>query len=153
MTIIRAVVDIKVNEKRAAGLSDEQIAQETGYPVEAVRSVEPPTISTRRQRAVQHMQIQKMTAELTPHVSRATEDGKSVPDLNVINTLIKVQRREADLLGLDAPKEIVSRNFNADLDPDNLERMSTKELEAFVFRLREKEVVEGECEVVQNAAP
>jgi hypothetical protein len=65
-------------------------------------------------------------------------------ELGAVNTLLKVQRRRAEMLGLDAPKEVISHNFNQDR-PRSVSEMSSEELH--------KIVVEGTCVAVPPPAP
>lgn len=76
----------------------------------------------------------------TKAIMPAVEKG----ELGAVNTLLKVQRRRAEMLGLDAPKEVISHNFNQDR-PRSVGEMSSEELHQIV--------VEGECVTVPPRPP
>lgn len=109
-----------VNLRRRFGLDDYDIAQAMQIPPHIVKSVPLPRPQPQRQRAIQHMQLMKMQHTLMPKV----EAG----DHEAIQLLLKVQKREADLLGLDAPRAVINHNFSADIDIDGLTPEQVKEL-------------------------
>lgn len=120
-----------VNRLRICGSSDDDIARAVGVSLQVVRNVPLPKPNVQRSRAVQHMQLQVMASKLMP----AVEQG----DRDAMLTMMKIQKREADLLGLDAPKEVVSHNFNTNMDiegmtPEQLRELSTEELKLIVLR-------------------
>lgn len=120
--VIEYSVVNSINNKRRLGMADEQIAFELRLGISQVRSVPLPRPQSSRSRAVQHMQLQQMAQQLV----LAVEKG----DREAMMLLLKVQRREADLLGLDAPKETVSRNFN--VDAGNLQEIPTHVLRQMI---------------------
>lgn len=135
-----------INSKRMIGMADEQIAFQLRLPIAQVRAIPYPRPNHSRSRAVQHMQLQVMASKLMP----AVEQG----DRDAMLTMMKVQKREADLLGLDAPKEVVSHNFNTTLDiegmtHEQLKEVSTEQLKAMVLR----EASKGAIDVTPDAAP
>ncbi len=97
-----------VSAGRLAGLPDSQIAVNLNLPLAVVQAVPLPRPQPQRQRAVQHQQLMKMASTLMPKVVAG--------DTDAMNAMLKVMKREADLLGLDAPKEQVIHNFNNDLN-------------------------------------
>lgn len=117
-----------VNGHRARGLTDDEIVARTGYPRLVVRSVQLPAPAPSRQRSVQHMQLTKATEQLMPKVEAGDQDA--------IALLLKVHKREADLLGLDAPKEVISHNFEgpardlSGMTVDELKRLAMEHIEA-----------------------
>ena len=113
-----------VNAKRAMGVNDEQIAYLLNLSPSQVSRIPYPQPNHARSRAVQHMQLQVIVQQLMPLV----EAG----DQAAIALLLKVQRREADLLGLDAPKEVVTHNFNQ--DTADLKAMTVDQLKALVLQ-------------------
>lgn len=121
----------EVNHLRAFGLTDEQIAANKNEPLAVVQGVPLPRPKPERSRAVQHQQLMKMAAALMPRV----EEGER----EAIQLMLKVMQREASLLGLDAPKEVISHNYNAMVDKP-LDAIPTAELERLL--------IEGTCTVV-----
>ena len=123
---IAILTNIDINAHRRNGLTDDQIALEMDLPVTTIKSIPFPKPQPARQRAAQAMQLQTAIQMLMPKV----EAG----DVEAIQTMLKVQKREADLLGLDAPKETISRNFNTDvtdvtaISTDDLKRMVLEHL-------------------------
>ena len=114
----------QVNYLRTHGIPDEQIASDLNQGIRVIRSVPLPRPQPQRQRAAQAMQLQVIVQQLMPLV----EAG----DQAAIALLLKVQRREADLLGLDAPKEVVTHNFNQ--DTADLKAMTVSQLKALVLQ-------------------
>lgn len=61
-------------------------------------------------------------------------------DQGAIHTMVKLMHRRAALLGLDAPREVVSRNFTTiagaigDMSPDQLRELPTEQLKLMVMR-------------------
>lgn len=120
-----------VTTMRRDGYPDEEIAARLSLHVGAVHAVPLPRPQPQRQRAAQAMQLQVAIQKLMP----AVEQG----DRDAILTMLKVQQREANLLGLDAPKEVVSHNFNTTLDvdgmtPEQIKDLPTADLKAMVLR-------------------
>jgi hypothetical protein len=109
---------INVNNLRREGLTDAAIALQLNASPQAVASVRLPKPDPQRQRSVQALQLQIAAQQVMPRV----EAG----DMQAINLLLKLQAREASLLGLDAPTEVVQRQFN--LTPDNVREMTVDEL-------------------------
>lgn len=123
-----------INVERTAGLTDEQIAAKLGHPIAVVRAVPLPRPQPQRARAVQFMQIEAIQQAFMPKAAAG--------DMDAANLVLKAQRRQADLLGLDAPKETVSRNFN--VDAGNLHHLSTAQLKQMVAD-RVGLIIEGEA--------
>ena len=124
-----------VNSLRSLGQSDQQIAINLDLPLAYVESIPPPRPKPDRSRAVQHQQLMKMAQALMPKV----EAG----DREAIQTMLKVMQREASLLGLDAPKEVINKNFVADMrDPKDLRTYTTQELQQM---LADMNAIQGEA--------
>ena len=132
----------QLNTLRSHGLTDEQIADALSLSVSVVRSVPLPQPHPQRQRSVQHMQIQSMQTAFAPKAAAGDHDAAA--------TLLKVMKREADLLGLDAPKEVITHNFDHDKE---LENLSTAELKRRALEAIERgAIVEGEL-VAEDTSP
>lgn len=136
-----------VNFRRSLGLTDEDIAYSMKTPVHIIRAVPLPRPQPQRQRSVQHIQLMNMATALMP----AVETG----DRDAITLMLKVMQREANLLGLDAPKEVISHNFNADLNVegltiDQLREIPTEQLKAMMLRELSQEAVEAELIPVET---
>lgn len=140
--IIRGSLVHTVNVKRMQGINDEQIAWVLNLAPSQVRAIPYPTPNIPRSRSVQHMQLSVMASKLMP----AVEQG----DRDAILTMLKVQQREANLLGLDAPKEVINRNFDTfvgsvgDLSPEQIRDMTTDELKMLVLRSRAAHATDAE---------
>jgi hypothetical protein len=130
--LIRYSVVDTVNAKRAMGINDEQIAYVLNLSPNQVRAIPYPKPNTTRAKSVQHMQLQVMVSKLMPRV----EAG----DREAMLTMLKVQRREADLLGLDAPKEQINRNFN--MEGDDLKNLSTEQIKKMILEQIESETID-----------
>lgn len=111
---------VGVATMRQQGYSDDDIATALNIHPNLVKSVPLPRPQPQRQRSVQHAQLMQMQRTLMPKV----EAG----DVDAMLTLLKVQKREADLLGLDAPKEVISTNFNMAADVEGMTPEQVKEL-------------------------
>ena len=132
--VVKFNVATSVNAKRIQGVCDEQIAYTLNLHPQQVKAVPLPRPDAPQSRAVQHLQLRKMAQALMPRV----EAG----DAGAIALMLKVQRREADLLGLDAPKEVINKNFVADMrDPGDLRTYTTQELQQM---LADMNAIEGE---------
>ena len=124
-----------VNSLRSLGQTDQQIAINLDLPLAYVEAIPPPRPKPDRSRAVQHQQLMKMAQALMPKV----EAG----DREAIQTMLKVMQREASLLGLDAPKEVINKNFVADMrDPKDLRTYTTQELQQM---LADMNAIQGEA--------
>ena len=113
----------EVNDLRREGYPDDEIAVRLALHPGVVKSIPLPKPQPVRQRAVQHLQLQRLVGVLMPKA----EAG----DLNAAGLLIKVMQREATLLGLDAPKETIVHNNN--LNQDDLRNLSTEQLKQMVM--------------------
>ena len=114
-----------INGLRADGYADYEIAERMDLQLSEVESFPPPRPRPERSRAVQHQQLMQMAQSLMPKVAEG--------NVQAIQTMLKVMQREASLLGLDAPKEIVSKNFVKDMrDPTDMKSYSMDELMAIV---------------------
>jgi hypothetical protein len=116
--VIYSVV-AEVNALRAMGINDEHIAFKLRMGEQQVRAIPLPIPAPARSRAVQHAQLMKMAQALMPKVEAGDKDA--------IVTMLKVMQREANLLGLDAPKEVINRNFHEGLDRP-IQELTTEEL-------------------------
>jgi hypothetical protein len=94
-----------INIERAAGLTDEQIADKLGQPLALVRAAPVPRPNPQRERAVQHMQLQTLQTVFLPKAAAG--------DAEAAGLVLKLQRRQADLLGLDAPKQTLNMTYEA----------------------------------------
>lgn len=122
------LIDPLITDRRRDGFTDEQIANELDVSLGYVQAIPLPKPKPERSRAVQHLQLTQMARTLMPKV----EAG----DLNAIGLMLKVMQREATLLGLDAPKEVVNKNFNIDGDVDeDIAKMTLPQLKARVLEL------------------
>ena len=127
------ILTFDINTLRRGGQTDEEIAAHLGEPLHIVKSVPLPRPQPVRQRAVQHLQLQRLVHVLMPKA----EAG----DLNAAALLIKVMQREATLLGLDAPKETIVHNATMTLEDvgnistEELKRMVMEQLEATTINL------------------
>ena len=121
-----------VNSRRMMGAADEQIAFDLKLPIQSIRAIPYPKPNTVRSKSVQHMQLQVMVSKLMPRV----EAG----DREAMLTMLKVQRREADLLGLDAPKETIVHNAN--MDVDDLKNLTTEQIKKMLLEQIEAETID-----------
>lgn len=117
-----------VNQRRMIGSPDDVIAFDLRVPLRTIEAIPYPKPNVPRSRAVQHMQLSRAMASIMPKV----ETG----DAEAIALMLKVHKREADLLGLDAPKEVISHNFEgpardlSGMTVDELKRMAMEHIEA-----------------------
>lgn len=125
------ILTFDINTLRRGGQTDEEIAAHLGEPLHIVKSVPLPRPQPVRQRAVQHLQLQRLVHVLMPKA----EAG----DLNAAALLIKVMQREATLLGLDAPKETIVHNSN--LDQDDLKNLSTEQIKKMLLEQMEADAI------------
>ena len=116
MTVPLDLTKYSVSTLRVQGQSDEQIALALGLAPHVVQAVPLPRPSPSRQRAVQHNQLMSMAQALMPRVEKGEPEA--------ITLMLKVMQREANLLGLDAPKEVISHNFNTDFDGMTAEELA-----------------------------
>ena len=119
-----------INAKRAMGVLDEQIAYMLNLTPSQVGAVPLPKPQPNRQRAIQHAQLMQMAQALMPRVEKG--------EVEATQLMLKVMQREANLLGLDAPKEQVVRNFNMDIDGltvDELREVPTEEIKRRLLQL------------------
>ena len=118
-SLATSLFDREVHAYRTLGVADHDIALKLKVDPKVVESVPPPRPSAPRSRAVQHQQLMQMAQALMPKVAEGDRDA--------IATMLKVMQREASLLGLDAPKEVINRNFNTLEDPP-VSQLPTSEL-------------------------
>ena len=118
-----------VRDLRTLGFTDEEIAINKKLALNVVSAIPPPRPQPNRQRSVQHMQLMQMAQALMPRVAKGETEA--------ITLMLKVMTREANLLGLDAPKEVISHNFNQDQSANETDyrNMSTDELKQRLFRM------------------
>ena len=137
--VIPSEISRIINKLRVEGYTDEEIGIRMELPPEQVSQFPPPRPKPERSRAVQHQQLTKMAQALMPRVEKGEKDA--------ISLMLKVMGREAALLGLDAPKEVVSHNFNKDMrDPNDLKTYTTLELQQMYQEAlaKERPAIEGE---------
>ena len=127
-----------VRDLRTLGFTDEEIAINKKLALNVVSAIPPPRPEPQRQRAVQHSQLMRMAQALMPRVANGENDA--------IQLMLKVMQREANLLGLDAPKEVISHNFNQDqaIHETDYRNMTTEELRRRVYQ-----VIDGTAERIQ----
>lgn len=131
-----------VNVKRSQGINDEQIAWVLNLAPSQVRAIPYPTPNVSRSRSVQHMQLSVMASKLMPDVEKGDRDA--------ILTMLKVQQREANLLGLDAPKEVINRNFDLSaldvhgITPEQMRDLTTDELKVLVLRSAAQNAIDAD---------
>lgn len=133
-----------INRMRMMGTADEQIAFALRLPLHRIEAIPYPRPNPERSRAVQDMQLRMMAETYAP----LAEKG----DRSAALLLLKIQDRQAALLGLDAPKEVIQQNYNRnfnlnydDLSDEDLDRMTTTELKRLYLKVMdESKVVDGE---------
>jgi len=137
---------IDVNNRRQRGLSDDQIALDMHLSLHAIKSVPLPRPQPQRQRATQALQLQVALQQLMP----AVEEG----DREAIALMLKVQQREANLLGLDAPKEVINHNFTEvdEIPTSELKRMVQAHLEASTIDVTPERVSDSDPTAAQGQA-
>jgi hypothetical protein len=94
-------------------------------------------------RAIELERLDVATKALMPKVEAGA--------LDAIHTLVKVQQRRASLLGLDAPKEVITRNFVQDVS--DIENIPTSELKRRLLEHMEQHTIDVTPERVPDAAP
>lgn len=94
----------EVNTLRKEGCPDEEIAARLSLHIGVIRQTPLPRPQPQRERAVQHMQLQSLHQTFMPKAVAGDAEAAGV--------VLKVQRRHADLLGLDAPKQTVNLNYD-----------------------------------------
>jgi hypothetical protein len=139
--ITKALDYMDVFRLRRDGFSIEDIALKLRVPPVRVRAVLSQALNSvdsaaqgylREVRAIEVARLDVATKAVMPKVS----DG----DLNAINTLLKVMARRANLLGLDAPREVISTNFNHDMGQAETDptKLPTSELRRRLMEILDK---------------
>lgn len=127
----------------------EDVGQPRSPPVDTpMPQFDYPQASLSNIRSLEVARLDKATTALMPKV----ETG----DLNAINTMLKIQARRAALIGLDAPKEVVTKNFSFEFEGgENLDRLTTTQLKALLLRTMREQgtITEGEYETITSGQP
>lgn len=131
----KSLAHLEVFELRRDGYSEHEIADKVRLPPIRVKAILADAFDSlnvastkvlHEARALDLARLEAATKALMPKVVTG--------DINAINTMLKVMQRRAALIGLDAPREVVTKNFNIGVD-DDIANMTTTQLKAKVLEL------------------
>ncbi len=143
---------LHVARLRRDGYSVSEIAAQLNVPPVRVRVVLSEALKHVSQVSVQMIdEYRAIELERLDVATKALMPKVEAGALDAIHTLVKVQQRRASLLGLDAPKEVITRNFVQDVS--DIENIPTSELKRRLLEHMEQHTIDVTPERVPDAAP
>lgn len=127
--LISEMTTMDIFKMRRDGHSVANIARKLVIPPIRVRTILADAVSTiGAQSAALREELFALDLARLDVATKAVMPKVKEGNLPAIHTLLKVQRRRADMLGFDAPKE-VALEFNTRRRPDDLRSYTTEELQ------------------------